>query len=478
MAIILPSVSVPRSVQSLSSEAVPIPFPGSNVDPLDHHGAFGHISLNRRVTRRDLPPTTQDRMIALSFLAWRTNPMAKRLIEMEVDFTLGGGLTLTSDDQPTLDVITDFWNNDYNNWPAMIYQRLRDLLIYGEWLQHPLVSESGNVLIRDVQPDVIRENLHELGNHSKIDAVVFKKQMFDDGHEEENVSVPTIRRRVDAETFELDDAFTGEVFFFGINRSTDSLRGVGELFPLIDYIDLYDEVLFGRAEKIISMSHVYFDLTLEGMDRQTMEEYVRSETNIPPLPGSVYAHNPSAKLEQVTPDLNSDDHVEDVRVLKSNIVSGYGWPGTFFDDPGSAGRAVGAEMAEPALKMILSRQKQLRLILEEEMEYVAWVAKTKGRIASIGDFHLSFTRPSMRDLQRIGPALARLSQFIETMQIKSDVLSQDEARQIAISQINQLGLTDTPLAIEMTPAAGERDDDSDSDDDEVESQHAFKEQLL
>lgn len=413
--------------------------------------------------------------------------MAKRLIEMEVDFVLGGGLSLTSDDKATLDVLMDFWTNDYNNWPAMIYQRFRDLLIYGEWLQHPLISQSGHLLIRDIQPDVIKENLHEAGNHSKIDQVVFRQQMTPSGEMMEDVAVQTIRRRVDAVTFELDDDYTGEVFFFGINRTTDSLRGVGELFPLIDYIDSYDEVLFGRAEKIITMGNVYFDLTLEGMDQKAMEDYVASETNLPPLPGSVYAHNKSAELKQVSPDLKADDHAEDVRVLKSNIISGFGWPGTFFDDPGSAGRAVGAEMAEPALKMILSRQRQLKMILEEEMKYALFVAKAKGRIDKIGGFHLAFQRPSMRDLQRIGPALARLAQFIETMHLKSGALTADEARQIAVTQINQLALTDTPLPIDMPAELGadKRDDEPDGepdgepdDSDTEESLQRFKEQLL
>lgn len=453
----LVSNAMPGTVPGIFQETLAVPFsPGISPANTPHEGGFAQLTsqytpLSKRLGR-DLPPELHERMIKLSYLAWRTNPMAKRLIEMRVNFVLGSGITLSSPDVGTMKVLRDWWTNPYNNWPYNIHQRYRDLLIYGEWLQHPLVNSLGEVFIRDVQPDNIKAIEVELGNHSQAEFLILKKVVNPQTKEEkEELVVPIIRRRLDPKTLTLGQ-YTGSVFYFGINRTTDATRGIGELFPLIDYIDLYDEVLFRRAEKIVAMGSIYFDLKAEGLSEREMRDYLAKETSLPPKPGGVYMHNESFELNLKTPDLHADDHAEDVRTIKSHIVAGDGWPGTFFDDPGSAGRAVGAEMAEPALRMIITQQDMLREILRIEMDYVLEQAqKASSRVNNgepfvPGEYTISFSRPSSRDLTRIGPAMARLSQF---MAEPMTGLSPQEKRNIAVTQVNQLGLADVPLKMEL-----------------------------
>lgn len=435
--------------------------------------ATSHTPLAQRLGR-DLSPQMHERMIKLSYLAWRTNPMAKRLIEMRVNFVLGNGITLTSPDAGTMRILRDWWTNPYNNWPYQIHQRYRDLIIYGEWLQHPLVNRQGEVFIRDVQPDHIKAIEIEPGNHSQADQIILKRIFNpESGEEKVDERVPIIRRRLDPKTLILGD-YTGSVFYFGINRTTDATRGIGELFPLIDFIDLYDEVLFKRAEKIVAMGALWFDLEVTGMSEQELREYLAKETSIPPKSGSVYAHNESFKLEVKSPQLHADDHVNDTRVLKSHIVSGDGWPGTYMDDPGTAGRAVGIEMAEPALKMIITQQNILREILKVEMDYVlAQARRAGGRENGSGfepaEYTISFSRPSARDIQRTGPAMARLAQFLAE---PLTGLSLEEKRSIAVTQANQLNLSDVPLKLEL-PVVNVEPPETEVDDDTLEAQPTF-----
>jgi len=415
-------------------------------------GNFRRLGQSNKLGR-ELPDETYEKAVKASFLAYRVNPMAKRLIDMKVDFTLGSGLTIASQNNDVLSVLLSWWNDPYNNWPYKIYHRLRDLFIYGEWLHQPLVGISDNnrkmVFIRDLQPDTIKGGVTEIGNHSEVDQVIFRKIISGDGTVKEDVSIPVIRRRL----FTGENGvtrllpFSGDVFYFGINRTTDSIRGVGELFTEIDFLDLYDEVLFSRAEKINAMSSIYYDLTLNGMTDQEIQNYVAAETNLPPRPGTLWAHNGEAELKQVTPAMHSDDHSEDARVIKSHIVSAAGWPGTFFDDPGTAGRAVGAEMAEPAYKMVTSVQNYVAQILRVEMNYVLNAHNIKSTA-----YDLSFSPPSHRDIQRTGPALARLSQFIEKLgpiKGRGALLTDEEMREIVVTQVNQLGLTDMAMGIPM-----------------------------
>lgn len=429
-------------------EALPIAF------PMDYRKEdIGWSPTGRRnVLARELPEVQHDRMIALSFLAWRINPMAKRLIDMQVNFVLGNGISVSSRDKSALMLIGDWWNDPYNQWPMRIQQRLRDLYIYGEWLHRPLISDDGFVWIRDIQPDVISAAFPDPMDHGVVDHIIFKNVILPNGSLSQNiVRADLIRRRLDEVARQLDPFYTGDVFLFGINRTSDTMRGIGELYPLLDYIDMYDDILFSRAEKIRNSAHVYYDLQLEGMTETEMRNYLMNETNLPPRPGTVYAHNAQAVLEMKAPDLKADDHAQDTSVLKSHIVSSAGWPGTWFDDPGTAGRAVGAEMAEPALKGITNLQAYVEQILRYEINFMLFKKRDAGEISFKGDqipaYQIAFTRPSTRDIQKTGPALARLGQFLNTVTNKT--LTAQEARYVVVSQINQLGLSDAEFEMEL-----------------------------
>lgn len=439
-----PANAVPTSYR----EALPIAF------PMDYRKEdIGWSPTGRRnILARELPEVQHDRMIALSFLAWRINPMAKRLVDMQVNFVLGNGISVSSRDKEVLMLIGDWWNDPYNQWPMRIQQRLRDLYIYGEWLHRPLISDDGFVWIRDIQPDVISAAFPDPMDHGVVDRIVYKNIILPNGSLEQNTySSNLIRRRLNEIERKLDDKYTGDVFLFGINRTSDSMRGIGELYPLLDYIDMYDDILFSRAEKIRNSAHVYYDLQLEGMTETEMRNYLMNETNLPPRPGTVYAHNAQAVLEMKAPDLKADDHAQDTSVLKSHIVSSAGWPGTWFDDPGTAGRAVGAEMAEPALKGITNLQAYVEQIIRYEINFMLHQKRDAGEISFTGDkippYQIAFTRPSTRDIQKTGPALARLGQFLDSVTNKE--LSAQEARYIIVSQINQLGLSDAEFDMEL-----------------------------
>lgn len=440
-------------------EANIIPFPTARQEDLNYRSTGLAGSDSRRdILGRELPAYVHDKHIAVSFLAYRTNPLAHRLIEMQINFVLGNGITVTCMDDPAaLAVISAFWNDPYNNWPNRIAARLRDLYLYGEWLHRPLVHpKTGFLFMRDTQPDNIDHLLPDAYDQSQVDRIVLKQKEMRNGIEN-NVWALNIRERLDPVTAELSPV-EGDFFHFGINKTTDSLRGVGELFPLLDHIDLYDGILFSRAEKIENMSHVYYDLLLEGMSEQEMRDFLAKETNVPPRPGSVFAHNGQATLTTVTADLKADDHATDVGVMLSHIVGTAGWPGTWFDAPGTAGRAVGAEMAEGTLKNITQLQYVVAGILKTEIDYAIYCAIQKGKYKpkarksnrlGIPSYIISFSRPTAKDIQRMGPSLARYSEFIKNITSTVPLLSQEEGRQLVIAQIQQLGLNDVPMSLEL-----------------------------
>lgn len=411
----------------------------------------GWRTLGNNGVGRELPSQLHQRMIALSFKAYRTNPLAHRLIEMQVNFVLGNGLSVNSTDANILQAIHRWWTDPYNNWPRRILPRLRDLYIYGEWLHRPLITPEGFVRVADVQPDAISGVLPEKYDHGVVDQVILRA-VEHGGEVLKEYPVPVIRQRFKDATFELEPNFSGSLHYFGINRTSDSLRGVGDLFTLLDYIDVHDNMLFTQAEKIVTTGQFYYDITVNGMPQEELDRWVENHTNLPPRPASVFAHNEQVIMEPKMPKVNADDHSASVRTIKSHIIASAGYPGTWFDDPGSAGRAVGGEMAEPALRNIVNLQQTVGQFLRDEIDYYLEQLEQHGVLDlpedRSGMYTISFSRPSARDLPKIGPAVRNLAQFITEVN-KNLILTQEEQRQLVVSQVNQLGLSDAPLSLEL-----------------------------
>ncbi len=399
---------------------------------------------------RDLPPYTQDRMIALSFSLYRQNPMAKRLVDLKVDFVLGNGIRILSEHDQTRKAIMDWWLDPYNAWPRRLHQKLKDLIIYGEWLHIPVINErSGRTWMTSAQPSSISRVVPSASDAGVPEIIVLKRMLRQDGTLQDEAPIRVIRPTYNADG--LATGFGGDAFLFGINMTSDNLRGVGDLFTLVDYLDLYDEILYNRAEKIAAMSAVWFDLKLEGYTQEQIEAYLDSEVGgkLPPRPGALYAHNEKAELKANSPQLHADDHSADAGVIKSHIVSSAGYPGTFFDDPGTAGRAVGAEMSEPTFRSMTSFQGLVREFLKAEIDYALWALRRAGTLTEDpGEYHISMQRPTNRDIARIGPAMFRLSQAIEVL-IAQGVIDNKQARAIVASQVNQLSISDVPFSMEL-----------------------------
>lgn len=412
--------------------------------------ADSRLYPSRYRLRRDLAPEAQRQQIAVSHALYKLNPLARRLINMSADFIIDSGVTVQTEDENLRKLLKFWWENPWNNWEMNLPMRIRDLLIYGEWFHVPVTTAKGQTFINVIQPDVIEDVMVLNASHEVIDKIVVNKAGKDGiTNPDDKVSIPAIRPFFNTQTEELS-GYVGEAFLFGINRTTDSTRGLGELFTLVDGIDLYEQMLFSRAEKVAQAAAMWWDLTLEGYNQTMIDNYLTNEAkNLPPRSGTVWAHNEKAVLDWKFPQTNADEFSEDVRVQKSHIISSFGFPGTYFDEPGTAGRAVGAEMAEPTFKTIRSQQRQIASFIHVEASYAIWKAQQIGVFpkGDVPDFTVSFPQPNARDIQRTGPAIFRLVQAASES-VKGGFMSPESAGAIVATQINRLGLSDMPIKLD------------------------------
>ena len=392
--------------------------------------------------RRDLAINYHNRQVEISFALWRFNPFAKRIINTYVDFIVSDGIRPVSKDEATQKALDAFWDHPYNKWDKMIHRRVRDLLIYGELLHSVTVTTEGYVMIHAFQPTMITDIRVLATNHEIATSIKYHDQVASTEEKEAELIIPQF-------TDKGKGAFAGynkqgKFFLFGINQTTDSPRGVGELFPLIDHIDVYDDMLFNRSIKIANSANMWWDLQAEGLTDDQIKKKLEELANVPPEPGSVFSHNERMTLELKSATSHADDYSKDVETERSHILGSAAIPGTWLDAPGGAGRAVGAEMAEGTYKAIVSLQKQLGSFLRTEIDFHLWQLQRKNPSFKPEEYVVRFSSPSTRDLQRNGSALHRISQALH-MLWEIGAIDTKQAAQFAVAHMNEVGVSGHPL---------------------------------
>lgn len=299
-------------------------------------------------TYRDMYAYQHSRAQALSYRLWRENPLAKRIIELETDIVCGDGFSVSSPDDALDEVLQTHWNHPANNWKKYLYDYVREISIWGEILLPVSIGPvDGLVLLGWIDPSNISGVL-KCSQNSKFDGQVVLRHGFDSQPE----TLEIIRHRLDMP----DEGAMGDAFFFRRNSPIGATRGVPDLYPLVDWLDGHDRVLFDQMERVGLLNAFVWDVTLQGADQNKINEWAKNRKA--PRPGSVRVHNENEKWDQVTPNIGQGDVSEAGLTTKRHILAGRGLPGHWFADPEDANRATATKMDFSAVKTLGSRQRQ------------------------------------------------------------------------------------------------------------------------
>lgn len=364
-------------------------------------------------TKRDLSPITQKRMREMALYLWETNLLANRLIELPLGYILGEGVKLHCDDEKSQFILKRFWRDPINQMDLKLNKKARELAIFGEQCYPTFVNEhTGHVRLGYLDPALIETVVIDPDNSEQPIGIVTCKdrkgiarryKVIVNGPED----VFSIRTQAIRQTFT-----DGEAFYFTINDLSNGRRGRSDLLAQADWLDGYDQFLFGELDRAQFMRAFLWDVELKGA---TPEEVAKRAKEIaPPAPGSVRVHNDSEKWDAVTPDLKAQDSTTNASLFRNHVLGGGTIPEHWYGGGGDVNRAVGAEMGEPTFKMFSMRQKTLKHILESIGIYVLRQAelKTNGSEPDLEDesFEVEAIFPEMtaKDTSKYAAALQQV----------------------------------------------------------------------
>ena len=405
-------------------ESLGLPNIEAGIDPDEH--LFRSIS---RRARRDIQPFKRERQLKIVYWLYLAYPVAKRGMDLTVDFTVGEGLSYTAKDEKVKEVLDDFWKDPINRWDLKQFTRVLELGLFGELIMPVKVNPmNGKVRMSYIDPLEV-ERVDTLPNNVEIPVHVVLKggnrhsiehvsgpgaghdHDFPKSAEEKARTLNVIRPDEDINS-KTHDKLVGDTFFFAINKVSNATRGSSDLFCVIDWLELHEQFLMGIHEAADAKSSVVWDVTVEGADPKTLERFKREFGRI--TKGMTRFHNEKVKIDPKAPELGTTDLEAHASVLKRHIATGLGLPEHWLSDPGGANRATAAEMGVPTTRRLRSRQKFVVNMMEYIFDFVLDQAIIAGRLPEDVDRTFAVMAPQVWpiDTQRITTSLVTAAQAL------------------------------------------------------------------
>lgn len=401
----------------------------------------------RRLTgdsTRDLAPLTQRRSREISAWLWQANILANRIIELPLAFLLSDGVKLTVPDEGSQILLTRFWNDPINSMDLKLEKKVRELAMFGEQCYPTFVNEvSGSVRLGYLDPALIETVVVDPDNPEQPIGIVTVKDKKGNARRYRIIVNGDDSDLFTTRTQDIRASFTdGDCFYFAVNSLSSGVRGRPDLLASADWLDAYDDFLFGELDRTKYLRAFVWDVTLKGANDDAVK--ARAKEISAPAPNSVRVHNDSEEWKSVSPDLNSADTSESARLLRNHVLGGATLPEHWFGGGGDVNRSTGESMGDPAFKIMSMRQRIIKHILEEIGRYVLRQnAMARGRTIDFGlpEFQVNGEFPEMiaRDTTRYAAALVHVVQAAATA-VDRKFISPKMAVQLIASVAAQLGV--------------------------------------
>lgn len=419
---------------------------------------------------RDLPQLTQQRVQDLAYYLWSTNLLANRLIELPVAYLLAEGVSVTVPNEEAQTWLNAWWRDPINDFDLKLKKKVRELLLFGEQCYPVFVNPyNGHVRLGYLDPSLIDEVVIDPDNgeqaiglitKSDVDGNRRKFRLIVNGEEGDLFS-----DRVRQQRTEFTD---GEAFYFSINDLSTGTRGRSVLTAQIDWLDAYDQFLFGELDRSRFLRSFTWDVTIRGANPDAVR--ARAKQLRPPAPGSLNVHNDAETWSPLAPSLGAGDTEALAKLLRNHVLGGATIPEHWFGGAADVNRATGDSMSDPTLKIYSSYQTDISGMLQKMA-----VFQINRRFSPDGsnlaidphdpdpDLMPVVTWPEImaKDISRYAPALQQTTSAV-VQAMREGLLSGDAALAVVAKIAERLGVKIDP-AEELAKARAEAEETAQTD---------------
>lgn len=403
-------------------------------------------------SNRNLSGPTRARMNKIAPYLWQSNMIANRIIELPLAYLLAEGVKVTNDDEDYQAVIDAFWTHPINNMAIKLEKKVRELAIFGEQFYPAFVNPlSGEVQLSYLDPAHVEEVIYDPRNPEQPVGVKTKR-MTNGRQYIYKVIINGPESVFTKQTQRLREGFNGgEIFYFSINSFCAHGRGNSDLTAQCDFLDLYDDFIFGEGDRAENSRAFVWDVTLKGADQNKVNERASQIESNPPRPGSVNVHNDSEEWKAESPNLGTGDTEALAKLFRNHMLGGATMPPSWFADGGDVNRANGEAMAEPTFKILAMRQRYVIYMLKEMLTYVlrqyylAMMGIEPDRSVEAAIFNSKVVMPEMtaKDISRYAAALQQVVVAVN-LGVTQGIMTEETGLSVIASIADRLGVEIDP----------------------------------
>jgi len=318
---------------------------------------------------------------------WLTHPLVGQIVGILCDFSIGAGLTVTSTDSSSQQVIDAVIANQ-SDWEALQRGVATHLAVYGEAIVHleqrPGKNNPGKSNPGEKSPRCV------LLTPTEIVQVLFDN----DGH-----LAALVHERIVAGRVQRRELLASEVVYVRSQAGLPLSRGLPELARILPWVSKYDQWLEDRVR--INKSRGAFAFLRKvpgwGIAPNGSLSHGNAETTIP-RPGSVLVVNEQESWEVLAPQIGAEDASADGRSLKLMILAGAGIAEHYVGDLAQSNLATATAAELPMLKRFEAHQRRVIGVFRQIFERI---------MPGIDGLELTLPSPGLRDAATLTATLAQ-----------------------------------------------------------------------
>lgn len=366
------TLDLTRKPAAASADDVRAAAAWSDYDPKNE----GYRPLAGGRVHQDLSGINIQHMQWLAYFLYDTSGLVKRFVHDTKDFVLGGGVTLSvendTEEGAALAILEEFWHDPMTGMDILLEDRMVFFSLLGELCLPVSVNKySGRVQVSYIDPMNIFDIATVPGFAEHPDSVILNAGTGT------GTAIKCVRP--------LDDPrkkhygrLDGECFFWALNKAPNATRGRSDLVHLFDFIDGFEQGLFDELDRLKSIKAFVWDVLIRGGTDEDVKRFIAD--NPPPKPNTVRAHNERIEWKAVSPQLNQQDSKAFFDLMRSYIAGGMNRPDSWFGSGGKAYETEAELMGAPTFKALESRQRRVRKMINQMLRYVLDQAIIAGRL--------------------------------------------------------------------------------------------------
>jgi len=311
-------------------------------------------------SERDRYTYDRSEILEQSLEAWRTNPLARRIVELTSQYVVGGGLTLNCSPQPAADFLNEFWIHRLNRMPVRVFEMCDELTRTGNLFILISSDQAGMSYLRVIPASHIEE-IHSRANDLEQPLSFKLKASLENLNPD---PIPAYDPLSDAPE-------KPTMLHYAINRPAGAQWGEPDLAPLLRWLARYSNWLEDRA-RLNRYRNAFLFVVQAKFASEAARKARQTILNAnPPKPGSILVADENETWKVLSPRLESGDAKKDGLALKKMIAAGAGIPLHFLAEPESATRTTAEAAGGPTYRRFEQRQEYFLWMIEDILRVIA-----------------------------------------------------------------------------------------------------------